>query len=100
MQIQKSKSAFISASARGPITHECKRIAHIPALGMWRHLAMESEGGGLALPRQPAPPLHPSPPPPPPVRMRVVNLLRLTPGFVPDVYLVCKKCFYLLSKYV
>lgn len=31
---------------------------------------------------------------------RVVNLLRLTPVFVPDVYLVCKKCFYLVSKYV
>lgn len=34
------------------------------------------------------------------IRKRVVNLLRLTPGFVPDVYLVCKKCFYLVSKYV
>lgn len=34
------------------------------------------------------------------VRKRVVNLLRLTPGFVSDVYLVCKKCFYLVSKYV
>lgn len=38
--------------------------------------------------------------PPPPVRNRAVNLLRLTPGFVTDVYLVCKKCFYVVSKYV
>lgn len=58
---------------------------------MWRYLALDSRGG-LALPRHPMPP--------PPIRTGVVNLLRLTPVFVPDVYLVCKKCFYLVSKYV
>lgn len=73
----------------GPITHEYKRTAHIPALGMWRHFGSGLQSG-VALPRHP----------PAPVRKRVVNLLRLTPGFVSDVYLVCKKCFYLLSKYV
>lgn len=56
--------------------------------------------GGLALPIHPPSSILPPPPhPKAPIRMRVVNLLRLTPGFVPDVYLVCKKCFYLLSKY-
>lgn len=46
--------------------------------------------GGLALPSRPPPP-HPKAP----IRKRVVNLLRLTPGFVPDVYLVCKKSAFI-----
>lgn len=88
----KTKSVFISASA--PRTNYTWMQGNSPHPHSGN---VEAFGSGL----QGRFSFAPSPPNPPPlVRKRAVNLLRLTPGFVPDVYLVCKKCFYLLSKYV